>query len=92
MKSIDHTKTKEFTEFIPTHLLNTETSEGIDNIGQWWIVNTHKENWLDGDWARKVHTIVKLTDNLIVVIWDKQIKNIADVKEYNTTIYKGTIK
>jgi len=76
-----------FKEFIPTHFF-----DGND----WLEVNENKENWLeDREWFDMVHHIMHINDDLILIYWGDEFKEIFHLgkpqKAFHSTLYKGII-
>jgi len=99
MKNIDYSTPKEFTTFIPSHLLEVcvnviNEKNNLPEVGTWKVVNRHQNNWIeDGMWRRNVHTIVKLRKDLILVVFNDKYHN-GDrlIENHATALYQGTLE
>ena len=90
MNTIDHTTSSQFTSFIPTHLLIHRKMDG--EIGNWLPINPYKANWLADYWTESVHTIIKIAENIIIVIFNEEWQDEHGICSYDSAVYKGTLK
>ena len=93
----------QFSEFVPTHLLNIESLNS--SVGEWEEVNEEKTNWLamptdwkEGDdykvprlpdWKDFVFSITKLSDDLIAVIYKDTYRDSNGISHHEMVLYKG---
>ena len=90
MNTIDHS-TQSFSLFIPTHVLAQRKKD--EEIGKWEPINPNKNNWLqDTVWADYVHTLIKLAEDIIVVIFNEEYCEESGIHSYVSAVYKGTLK
>lgn len=90
MKTIDYS-TKSFSLFVPTHIL--AQGEGDGEVGKWKPINPDKSNWLqDSVWTEEVHTIIKLTEDIIVVIFNDYYCEKSGTRSHDSAVYKGTFE
>jgi hypothetical protein len=79
---------KEFTSFVPTHVLNTDN---ITPLGEWYKVNRNRDNWLDGTWSDSVKCISRISDDFIVVMWKDTFTDSHDMLRHSCSVYKGKL-
>lgn len=96
MRELDYTRKGLFTKFIPTHMLQTENEDGIndDVVGEWVEINNNKQNFLEWTWwVKNVHSIVNLSHNLIVVIFKETFfAEDSHIMNHRIVIYKGRLE
>ena len=83
----------EFSNFTPTHVLETDAYER-DPIGKWTEVNQEKINWFNNEpgfpnWAGYVLRVIKLTDELIVVVYKNTTTDEEGYIRHDIGLYKG---
>jgi len=81
---------KMFTTFIPKKVIN-DNVDYSETLGKWHSINTNNDNWLDDEeWCALVHTITKLTDDLIIVVFNKPY-NDNNFARLSIGIYEGVL-
>ncbi len=81
---------KVFTTFIPKKVIN-DNVDYSETLGKWHSINTDNDNWLDDEeWCDFVHTITKLTDNLIIVVFNTPYNN-DNSERLPIKVYKGEL-
>jgi len=90
MRHINYTVNNKFTSFVPTHILETNTDS---EIGAWIPMNKDLKNFLNPAWCDTVHSIIKVSDELIYVIFNEShYENSSGGDVYDTALYKGELK
>jgi hypothetical protein len=90
MKQFNLANNDLFTVFIPKEVIN-DTEGSTSSLGTWISFNERNENFLKSDvWCNCVHTITKLTNDLIVVIFNETFNDLITVR-HSIAIYRGEL-